>query len=329
MSDFRLLVTLNAVGAVLLVIALLVSHFKSSEPGAPMNLEPYYDDDVLEGRKLDRVLGWVLICSAAMAVSIPLYWLKEPGRQAAAQEQYVEESEERGRRLFQPSGTYIESLGCAGCHGASGGGGTASLVIPEDLADPKGDKEKVTWQAPALNTVLLKFPPEQVAQIITYGRPGTPMPGWGLAGKGALNDQSVDDLVNYLKTIQLSPTKAKAMQTDLTVDLEKMSDEEILDMGAQLFGANCARCHTQGWSYDQPGEMGGGGQFGPNLTNGSTERQFPGDSGYDKHVTFVAEGSDFQQPYGTGGIGSGRMPGFASILTKEQIEAIVRYERSL
>ena len=45
------------------------------------------------------------------------------------------------------------------------------------------------WAAPALDTVLLRFDEEQVFNIITYGRPGTPMPAWGVAsGKGVLND---------------------------------------------------------------------------------------------------------------------------------------------
>jgi mono/diheme cytochrome c family protein len=51
--------------------------------------------------------------------------------------------------------------------------------------------------------------------------------------------------------------------------------------------------------------------------------------GIQKHTEFVTTGSEFQQPYGTQGIGSGRMPGFGQILSKEQIEQIVIYERSL
>jgi hypothetical protein len=76
--------------------------------------------------------------------------------------------------------------------------------------------------------------------------------------------------------------------------------------------------------------MGGGGAFGPNLTNGVTLRQFPPLSGgVAKHVEFVTTGSDFQKPYGTQGIGSGRMPGFGQELSARQIDEIVIYERSL
>ena len=87
----------------------------------------------------------------------------------------------------------------------------------------------------------------------------------------------------------------------------------------------CARCHTKGWSYGDP-QQSGGGALGPNLTNGDTVRQFPNE---DDHVTFVETGSENGKKYGQQGQGSGRMPGFGQLLTPEQLQAIVEYERSL
>ncbi len=53
---------------------------------------------------------------------------------------------------------------------------------------------------------------QQLTQIITYGRPGTPMPAWGvLSGKGALQEQSIQDLVNYVESIVTTRDKAQAM----------------------------------------------------------------------------------------------------------------------
>ena len=51
-----------------------------------------------------------------------------------------------------------------------------------------------------------------VTTIITYGRPGTPMQAWGVAGGGPKNDQSIQDLVAFLRTIQLKPSDIKAQQ---------------------------------------------------------------------------------------------------------------------
>ena len=60
----------------------------------------------------------------------------------------------------------------------------------------------------------------QVNHIITYGRPGTPMPAWGIEGGGPKNDQAISDLVEYLKSIQLSPAKAKAQVLKNVADAE-------------------------------------------------------------------------------------------------------------
>jgi len=176
--------------------------------------------------------------------------------------------------------------------------------------------------------VLLRFSHDTVTEIITYGRPGTPMPAWGLAGGGPLPDQPISDLVNYLQSIQLTPAEAMKRNTDRANQIQQSNPG--ISEGQALFMANCARCHTKGWSYGQPDVMGGGGAFGPNLTNGVELRQFPPlGGGVAKHIEFVTSGSGFQKPYGSQGIGSGRMPGFGQELSAQQIEEIVLYERSL
>jgi mono/diheme cytochrome c family protein len=47
------------------------------------------------------------------------------------------------------------------------------------------------------------------------------------------------------------------------------------------------------------------------------------------HFDWVAEGVPRNDQYGTRGISTGRMPHFANVLTREQIQAIVDYERTL
>ena len=60
--------------------------------------------------------------------------------------------------------------------------------------------------------------------------------------------------------------------------------------GQIAFMNNCARCHTRGWSYfdasdpegnPPPGIM-GGGAYGPNLTGGDVNNQFPPPTGEDE-----------------------------------------------
>ena len=186
----------------------------------------------------------------------------------------------------------------------------------------------MSWAAPSLDDVLLRFSPEEVTQIIVYGRPGTPMPAWGIAGGGALPEQPVQDLVNYLKSIQITPGEAKKRSTERLKAFQEKNPG--VSEGEGLFNINCARCHTKGWSFGDPKDSGGGGAFGPNLRDGVTLRQFPALSGgVQKHIDFVTTGSDYQKQYGNLGIGSGRMPGFGGILSVEQISKIIIYERGL
>ena len=107
--------------------------------------------------------------------------------------------------------------------------------------------------------------------------------------------------------------------------------------GEVLFMNNCARCHTRGWSYfdpanpeanPPPGPM-GGGAYGPNLTGGDVDQQFPSPLYDADFFGWISAGVPAFESYGTRGISSGRMPHFGAVLTKDQIEAIMEYERSL
>jgi mono/diheme cytochrome c family protein len=316
--------------ALIAFVVLAILGSRGRKPAPPPNLVEYYDDETMEGPKLEKYLGAAVIFSAILAAALPAYWLLEPTRQKKMDKDFLADSVERGMLRFAVAGTVphteILQLECARCHGAKAEGGAATYLLqptqPGELA------KTVSWTAPSLNDVLLRFSPDEVKQIITYGRPGTPMPAWGLAGGGPLPEQPIDDLVNYLQSIQLTPEQAQKKWTDAAA--KTMADNPGISEGQALFMTMCARCHTKGWSYGEPQTMGGGGAFGPNLTGGLTLRQFPPlGGGVAKHVEFVTTGSDFQKPYGTQGIGSGRMPGFGQLLTARQIDEIVLYERGL
>jgi mono/diheme cytochrome c family protein len=217
----------------LLVIYLgwrLVSLRRNPATKDPENLTPFLPDEQLEGPRLERVLGWSLIFVMVSALALPVYFLFEPGRQDRLLEDFDEKAVERGATLFanDQSEAYdaTRSLLCANCHGVDGGGGFAPFVLqPElDICDIDANKSNpdvpqclpvnAPWQAPPLDTVLLRFDEQQVFDIITYGRAGTPMPAWGVAsGKGVLNTQSINDLVAYLESIQLTADKAKERST--------------------------------------------------------------------------------------------------------------------
>jgi cytochrome c553 len=257
------------------------------------NRKPYLDDEELEGKKLERALSWAIYSLIIIAIGLPMYWIYEPGRQAGAAEDFNRKFVERGEAMFQPTGDNLQALNCAGCHGPKGVGGVASYP----LQNPDGTTSIVEWKAPALNTVLLRYSRQEVTFIITYGRPFSPMPPWGVTGGGPLNDQQVQNLVDYLESIQLTPEQAQqAARDELAKMMQEKNDDgtpKYASEGEALFnmglddkfagGAySCGRCHTQGWSYaksfSEVKADSGCGALGPSLCGGSVERQFPAKS---------------------------------------------------
>ncbi|HET9730710.1 MAG TPA: cytochrome c [Acidimicrobiia bacterium] len=422
-----------------LIATVLSPKRAKSEEKSPANLTEFYKDEDLEGRRLERVQGWALVFAAITAVALPLYWLREPTRQDKANNYFDKNSVERGATLFANSSMTAydaaSSLQCANCHGTKGEGGVAPATI---------NGVKVSWKAPPLNTELLRFSEDEVRQIITFGRPGTPMQPWGVEGGGPKNDQAINDLIAFIKSIQLTPAQAQQEEvaalaaardepaaqvksaraalkadttalattrksTQATLGLAGATDDQLetqcksLDVvikldspanlkkkgkacsdfraakkkvgddqtalawaiewqrrrvnvsdGQLLFEINCARCHTAGWSVFDPtappgtagsvdllglqgGGGGTGGGIGFNLRDNEGVSRFGHDpDGFFAQVKFVSNGSILNQPYGNGGIGNGRMPGFnpdkdqntlGAMLTPAQVQEIVKYER--
>ena len=316
-----------------------------SEIELAANRRPYYDDETLEGRRLTlfQFIGVVLL--AIIVIALPLYWVLEPNRQAGATEGQANRFVTWGSRLFAT--TADGGFNCAGCHGgmnATGG------VAPYTVTDPvTGEVRSVEWAAPALNTVRYRFEPNEVRYIIVYGRPGSPMSPWGLDGGGPMNDQQISTLIAYIESIQIPREDCPAeeegqplcdeghLPADVQADIQARAQQTVDDgtyasIGEALFnndlasGAySCARCHTPGWSYGEPGEP-GQGSLGWNLTGGGPNAHF---TNQEDMIEFVSVGSEDGQRYGRQGQGSGRMPAFGALLTEEQLTAIVQYVRSL
>jgi mono/diheme cytochrome c family protein len=431
MSTHTVLLVVNTVAIVAVIGYLLyrvVIARRKPDTTTPENLEPFFADDVLEGAHLERALGVALIALVIVVVGMLAYFIWEPFRENAAATGFKEDSIQRGSILFANSQSKeydaTKSLLCANCHGVDGGGGVATFSVKSEdpRCDPKAPitqeladsqpyclPKQVSWAAPSLQLASLRYTPEQLTNIITYGRPGTPMPSWGVAsGKGVLQEQGIEDLVNYVESLATTSDKAKTAaaaeaqncdsggapirgacvgkaqlddaavqaaaakwvvdaQADLdlvkaeraqqttadniaTYDRVVAQKQETLQVaqawqettksatdGQILFMNNCARCHTRGWSYFDPTNpeanppMGimAGGAYGPNLTNGDVNGQFPPPDGEAELFAWISEGVPANEAYGIRGISSGRMAHFGAVLTKTQIEAIMAYERSL
>jgi mono/diheme cytochrome c family protein len=185
-----------------------------SEVELAANRKQYLSDEELETTKLDRSLLAAVGLFFLISLALPFYWLAEGGRQAGAVKAQHEKFVRAGEAL------YTTGAQCVACHGPQGTGGVASLI----LNDEEGRFiDRVTWNAPALNTVLWRFSEDEVRYILNYGRPGSPMQPWGVAGGGPYNSQQIDQIIDYLWSIQLPEEK---MRTEVD-DAVKAVDEDL------------------------------------------------------------------------------------------------------
>lgn len=295
--------TQRTIGFVLLAVVAvgfvvwLVANLRSSraEVGSEIELapnrRPYYSDEELEGPKLNLALYSAAGLLALIGVALPLYWLAEPGRMDGAIETYDETFVRRGAALYETGAQ------CVNCHGGGGSGGSATFIINDENGQ---FVEQVSWIAPALNDVLYRYSEDQVRYILDYGRPGTPMAAWGGPGGGPLTTQQIDNLIDYLWTVQKDVAAMREEVDGLVKSIDeglhermiavrasnegvedpvrgnRLSHEDELALGEILFNNtsigsgsfSCARCHVPGAAYGKGWESFErlqSGSFGPDL----------------------------------------------------------------
>lgn len=191
--DSSLVITVVLVGAVIWLSFLGVAALRSRRrEGIPPNQAPGVTDDALETRRLERVQQAAVLLSAFLAVGLAIYYLSETDRQHSFVDQFHEESVERGGELVAPG-----EADCWSCHGPNGVGGVASYV-------EKRTGVSVSWTAPPLDDIFMRYDRDIITYWITYGRGNSPMPPWGTVGGGPMNEQQIFDIVNYLESIQVS-----------------------------------------------------------------------------------------------------------------------------
>lgn len=176
----------------------------------PIGFRPAPSDDELETNVLERWQGWGLLLVLFLALFLPLYFIFFENQRSndAALEQRAK-SIKRGAAIFAQGkpGAHGFQAGCARCHGTFAGGG----VVPQFKRSATAEPADVP--APALTDIFKRQIVDQkksardayrfVYDTIAQGRPGTPMPTWGLGYGGPMNDQQIEDVINYLLSIQV------------------------------------------------------------------------------------------------------------------------------
>lgn len=322
-SDVLLVAALVLVPAALLwaiFIARSGRPGKAARPklGIPQALRPMSPDETLEGPRLERIQTWGLVATLATAAFIPAYWLPEKQRQEAFVERFAEESLHRGEFVYGAPPELPEDtdaiefkeveeaiqLGqnCAFCHGGNLKGGP----VPNGYVDP-ATGDPVQYQAPPLDNVFQRWDEEIIRFTIERGRPGTPMPAWGVEYGGPMNEQAVSDVMNWIRS--------------QGVNMEPPEELPPTATGEQIFEARCAVCHGpegQGKGDDSLWYQGMALWKGDAATLDENLHEYTIING--RRFAFMPQ---FGETPAQG------IPAPPYPLTQEQIEAVMEYERSL
>ncbi|HEX6221771.1 MAG TPA: c-type cytochrome [Acidimicrobiia bacterium] len=195
---------LAVVAGIIWLGLMLVSALRNRGGGEEVapNLKSGIDDQQLETKRLEGGQKAAIAFSAFLAIALPLYFLGEPARQEGFVEEFSDAQIERGEHI-------VEEFACFECHGPLGAGGSAPFV-------EKRSGVAVSWAAPSLDDVLYRYDTDELNFWVTYGRGNTPMPAWGVAGGGPMNERQVEDVVAYIASIQ-KPQQAVVDETVMAV----------------------------------------------------------------------------------------------------------------
>ena len=167
----------------------------------PNAMRPGPSDPELETPHLQKLQGWGVLLVLFFVVWIPATWLFEPGRNLSQEERLLEDSIARGANGVQ---VFTEEnqggVGCVRCHGSELKGGRI-------LGAAAGGVQPVI-ATPNLTTVCggpftghpLIYGLNDIYTTIEQGR--NLMPSWSIRYAGALTDQRINDIVNYIVSIQ-------------------------------------------------------------------------------------------------------------------------------
>jgi len=171
------------------------------EVDIPAGMRSGPSDPDLEKPILEKYLAWGALLVIVMAIWLPALFLKEPAVNEADTKAILAASVQRGYLTTLP-GTEENQIGfnCQRCHGPGLHGGqnvyNGNIVAVPNLQTVCGG---AAYGHPQIKGL------QDVVNTIAQGRANTDMPSWSVRYAGAMDDQQINDLVNYLLSIQKVP----------------------------------------------------------------------------------------------------------------------------
>jgi hypothetical protein len=197
----------------------------AARPDIPVAMRPGPSDADLETPLLNKLQGWGVLLVVFFVIWVPMTWLFEPDRNLSQEQALLTNSIERGAadvQLFTEENQ--GGIGCVRCHGPELHGSRIIDTLTGGVI-----------QTPNLTTVCggpwtghpLIYSLNDIYATIEQGR-GI-MPSWSIRYAGALDDQQINDIVNYIVSIQDTTQVTKAHNVCVNPDATKAAVTEFLD----------------------------------------------------------------------------------------------------
>ena len=217
-------------GAIFLLIASAVlvarGRRRAAEPDIPRGMRPGPSDADLETPVLQKMQGWGVLMVVFLVIWVPGTWLFEPDTNLDQERALLTQSQERGEHAVEEFTEENQAgVGCTRCHGPTLEGarildpGTQSPIISPNLRTVCGGPYT---GHPAI------YSQDDIYTTIEQGR-GPIMPSWSIRYFGALNDQQINDIVNYIISIQDESVVTFDKNVCLNPEAQTAAVEEFLN----------------------------------------------------------------------------------------------------
>ena len=198
-------IVLAAGGAIFLAIAgavLVLRGRQRREPDIPNAMRPGPSDPDLETPLLQKLQGWGVVTVLFFVIWVPAVWLFEPDHNLDQERDLISDAIARGAHAVQ---VYTEDnqvgVGCVQCHGPTLQGSLIpNTQTPDDPYDVQPTPNLTTVCGGPFTGHPLIYGLNDIYTTIEQGR-GL-MPSWSIRFAGALGDQQINDIVNYIVSIQ-------------------------------------------------------------------------------------------------------------------------------
>jgi len=253
---------------------------------------------MLKNENYNKQLLIGLIITLVLIASFSFQLFGEDARIVEVTELYVEESLLHGQALFAEN--------CASCHGTQGEGIVGPALNDKSLLE--GASNGVIFAA------------------IQTGRPNTTMPAWGQAYGGALTDEDIHAIVDFIRAYE-----ADSSESQTSADEPGLYKTELTALAFKNGG--CGGCHII------PGVISSDNTIGPDLSeigrlaesriqsgeysgNAKTADEYMNESLTDPNA-FISPDCP------TGPCPNNLMPSFTEILNDQETQAVIDYLVSL